>query len=345
MSLVAKATEIVIPVFNDPSICDTLTHLVNQHESQSVLVTIVDNSSSPDIRHMVTQFTTQLRLRYVRYETHVTFEESFIRAARVATGDYITFCGAGDLIDLQHLLATIALLPQGFTNGLIGGRFALMRAGRYRVQNLMPYISESASVSPLEFVSWCLNGPLSGLGGWIITRQALLQHLPSLSSPQNTRFPQVLLGLSVGTSCEVVQSPRCWYFQTSELDPNRQKNTIYRNVEWIERFTTQAVSLRPNDSDLIHRTIGQSIGRNLLSFHTFGGRRVLFKASRIGGSFQGGMFFFLYATLAVVIGLIPRPICLFLVSVARARRTGSLNVRDVFQLVTPLRKKQVLSMK
>lgn len=328
-----KKVEVIIPVFNDLSISDTLEHLANQSNSRDLSVTVVDNCSSNDILHVITNFVGRLSIRYIRHEQFVSFEENFVRAASEAVGEFVTFCGAGDLIDVRELILTVNQLPLDFADGLIGGRFALTRAGRYRIQDFMPEVVVPGFIPQDQILSWCLNGPLSGLGGWIISRRALVKHLAALISPSNTRFPQVLLGLSVGTTSQVIQTPNCWYLQTSELDPARQKNAIYRDVAWIERFTNHAARICPNDTDLIHRLVGQSTGRNLLSFHAFAGRGILFKAARVSGELRGPPWLVLYLLIAAAISVFPRCFGMLLISAIRTQRTGQLNRDAVFQLL------------
>lgn len=312
--------EVIVPVLNDTSIIETLDHFCAQSSSKSMLITVVDNCSSSEISKLVTQFQHNSQVQYIRHETLIPFEESFIRAARSASCQFITFCGAGDRIDANQLETAVAALPETFNGGLIGGRFALTQGERYRVQNLEPNVTAPEFIESRAVVNWCLNGPLSGLGGWIVSRNALAKHIDKLGCVSNTRFPQILLGLSISQSFEVIQTPNCWYFQSSELDPRRQKNAIYRNVSWIKRFEDLAKVIRPYETKAIQSQINRSIGRNLLSFHVFGGRRTLLSAAKIASRHRGTVGKSAYLAVAFSIGAIPRRIGLIMISLIRKKR-------------------------
>lgn len=314
--------EVIVPVLNDTSVIETLNHFCAQSISMSMLITVVDNCSSPEISKLLIPFQNRSQVRCIRHEVLVPFEESFVRAARSASARFITFCGAGDLIDANQLETAVATLPETFDGGLIGGRFALTQGEGYRVQNLFPNVSAPEFIEPRAMVNWCLNGPLSGLGGWVVSRHALLQHIDKLGCVSNTCFPQILLGLSISQSFPVIQTPYCWYIQSSELDPLRQKNLIYRNVSWIQRFEDQAIAMRPDEAAQIRSQIGRSIGRNLLSFHVFGGGRILLSATRTASSQRGTVSKLRYFVLAFFIGAIPRRIGLFVIGLIRKVRSG-----------------------
>ena len=320
LNLLMTSIEVIVPVFNDLSISDTLDHFFAQSSIGCVEITVVDNCSSDAVSAIISKCQRRFPVRYIRHDTFVGFEESFIRAAKSATKSFITFCGAGDLIDVQQLEAAVTTLPLEFNGGLIGGRFALMKEGEQRVQQFMPQMSSPELISSKNLVRWCLEGPLSGLGGWIVGRDALLENLAKLGTVSNTRFPQILLGLSISKDFNVIQTQHCWYIQTSELDPTRQKNAIYRDSGWIRRLTDEATVICPGEATSIRRMISRSIGKNLLSFHVFGGRSTMFSAAAISRKRQGAIWSVVSIALAFLIAATPRSLGRLVISVVRNER-------------------------
>ena len=104
------AASIVIPVFNGADyIGEALQSALGQGDADFEVV-VCDNASSDGTRAIAETFADDSRLRYVRFDDHLSMPASFNRGLAQADGKYVRFLCHDDLLRPDCLNRSVALL-------------------------------------------------------------------------------------------------------------------------------------------------------------------------------------------------------------------------------------------
>ena len=232
---------------------------------------------------------------------------NFIQSGIIVSAKFLTFCGAGDVLIGQDLQSEIKLLDDDETIALLGSK-QLSLAGRKIVEIKQRYDPEAnlRQISRDEHVDWVFNGPLSGIGSWVI-RRTEFQSSATRSEMliDGTAFPRMILGLYLSEDQNVVQTSRQWYVGTYEMDKSRMNNKIYQDVEWLSKIA-KATPATVNKLQ-IELALSRTIKSNIVGFKAFGGRKVLRAAVSMNRGIEKESCFFLIILKAIEFA--PKSIC------------------------------------
>jgi hypothetical protein len=310
-----KLIDICIPVLNDLEIRNTLDSILSCGLSEISTICISDNVSENPIEQVVSEFSDKLDIRYSRTKKRLSYEMNFVQSGLIGSAKFLTFCGAGDILIGQDLQSDISLLNDDESVALLGST-QLVLAGERIVQIEQRYDTESivSRISRDEHVDWVFNGPLSGIGSWVIRRTEFQKSLTgSEMLIDGTAFPHMVLGLHLSEDQKVVQTSRQWYVGTYELDKSRMKNSIYQDVEWISKMAKSTPATI--DQQQIDFALSRMINYNIVGFKAFGGKKVLRAAMLMKRSIEKESLFFPY--FLRVVDLAPKSICFVAVYLKR----------------------------
>ena len=302
-----KLIDICIPVLNDLEIRNTLDSILSCGLSEISTICISDNMSENPIEQVVSKFSDKLDIRYFRTGKRLSFEKNFIQSGLIGSSKFITFCGAGDVLIGRDLQKEIQLLNDDESVALLGSH-QLISAGKKIVQIKQRYDPEVSvrQISKDEYVDWVFNGPLSGIGSWIIRRTEFQNSATSSEMLiDGTSFPQMILGLYLSEEQKVVQTSRQWYVGTYELDKSRMKNRIYQDVEWLSKICEATPATI--DKQQIDLTVSRTIRANIVGFKAFGGREILRSAMSMNNGKEKESRFFLI--ILKMVEFAPKSIC------------------------------------
>jgi glycosyltransferase involved in cell wall biosynthesis len=271
--------DIAIPVLNDTNIRDTLHSLANQFPTDGLTVLISDNSSDSDIGSIVSEFRNQLNIRYFRQKRRVSFEANLIAALKLGSGDVVTCCGAGDDLNLEHLVRASSLLAADRSLDMVGGCLSINNSGTVYRNTFLDFqlgCARDGHLNRSDLSKWIILGPLSSIGSWIIRRAALEESLHyNPIDVEGTKFPQIAIVLGIRRDLCILQTPYSFFEITEEIDPSRQKNAIYAETSWIGRLLA-LVEVEQNERQReVKEILGRVLRVNLISFKAFGGRKSL----------------------------------------------------------------------
>jgi hypothetical protein len=310
-----KKLDICIPVLNDLDIAKTLDSIIKCDLSGYVRICISDNASEKPISEVVSKFSDKLEILYSRSSKRLSFEHNFVRSGEIGKSDYLTCCGAGDLFLGNDLMSDVEILEKDRKVALLGSA-QLIRRNQNAVQVRQKYDSELdvRLLKKDEFVDWVFNGPLSGIGSWIVRRVDFERSvLQTKSIIDGSAFPQIVMALNLAEERRVIQSSGKWYVGTYELDRSRMRNKIYQDVEWILRIKS---AIPQNiDQQLVKSKLSTILIANLIGFKAFGGRKIL-KDSILIERQLNGISYSSWSRFAIV-KIIPKTICLAAVYLKR----------------------------
>lgn len=310
-----KLIDICIPVLNDLEIRKTLDSILSCGLSEISTICISDNVSENPIEQVVSEFRDKLDIHYLRTGKRLSFENNFIQSGLIGSAKFITFCGAGDILIGQDLQSDISRLNDDESVALLGST-QLISAGKKIVQIRQRYDPEDSvrKISRFEYVDWVFNGPLSGIGSWVIRRSEFHNCVARLETLiDGTAFPQMVLGLNLSEDQEVVQTSGLWYVGTFELDKSRMKNRIYQDVRWLSKMVKATPAAI--DKKVIEMMISRTIRANIVGFKAFGGRKILRSAMSIDKEREKQSW--LFVLILRLVEFTPKSICLAAVFVKR----------------------------
>ena len=224
-----KSLDICIPVLNDLNLDDSLRSIINQGLADSVVVCISDNASENDLETIVSKYSSQLEIIYSKSEIRLSVELNLLRSSRLGTCEFVTFCGAGDEFMGQSLLYDVKILEQKNEIAMLGSAQLIKnKSSIRRVKFEFDPLADFDIINESKVFDWIFNGPLSGIGGWVVRRNDLNLAIAVVGNKIDcTKFPQIILALFSPNRGKVIQTASTWYVATYEMERSRMRNSIY----------------------------------------------------------------------------------------------------------------------
>jgi len=310
-----KSVDVCIPVLNDLEIAYSLQSIIDSGFADSVVVCISDNASENDLESIVKNYASQLEIVYSKSEIRISFEMNLLRSAQLGTSEFITFCGAGDEYMGHGLMDDVRILEENNEFSLSGSAQLIKNLGVVRrIAYGFDPLADFDVINEAVLLDWIFNGPLSGIGGWVVRRFDLSQAVNLVGTKiEGTKFPQIIFALFLPRSGKVIQTNSTWYISTYEMKRSRMRNSIYENVDWIELM--MGISTELPNFDRIRSYLHKLVTANFVGFKAFGNQETLRRSKCLATNYGGlkGVSKLIYC----VTKLVPSSICLALVFVKR----------------------------
>ncbi len=293
---------VLIPVNNEEQNIDMLMTEIHKFDDckYQIEVIISDNFSEDTTLKLVNEKIKGLKNIKVISNNHYdkSLSRNFLNLVSSSTGKYYTFLGACDKINIDVLLKSLDFM-------LNNQKFSLMVSDMViynnldRIRKIQYYngvLVASDSNSKLEIMS---NSSLSCLGGWIARKSS---SIAGIDEQYTSKFPMNIVALDLFYTGEFIYMPVHFYTKHYAFDENRETDSIYTDISWIDNDLKIAEKMLDKDDFFIYKqNMNNALRDNLIQFKTFGGNTILFSLLKQYPIFLRSRYF-----QVLIITLIPK---------------------------------------
>jgi glycosyltransferase involved in cell wall biosynthesis len=275
---------VCIPVFNGVLTIERAILSIVKIQQFTIELVIVDNNSNDGTLECLIQLSKLYRqIKIYRNPDNIGFALNYYKCLSNASGQYVTFCGADDVIQEDGLRKMVDFLDARPDLAILSGEILIFPNGSSEVSYLTKFNSyERMIYDPGEnaLTEWAFNSSISSIGGYIIRREFVNE--VDITMPKETFYPMLYVAAPLCLRFPVACVDFVCYHQVFTNKPSQMANKQYLNLKSVEDFieifnsslrvlnsqtAVDSVDLRLR----IDAKVADSLVNNLLSYAAFGG--------------------------------------------------------------------------
>jgi glycosyltransferase involved in cell wall biosynthesis len=275
---------VCIPVYNGIKTIERAISSVLKIKNINFELVIIDNKSTDGTFEYIESISkTQDVIKLYRNKVNIGFALNYYECILKAKGEYITFCGADDIMEEAGVNLMIEFLDENSHLGIASGEIWIDSNNFFQKKYRSNFGFDKRVIyeSGVEAAThWLLNSSISSIGGYFIRSKSMKNC--TIKIPSDTFYPMLYLARSVCMSYAVANVPFVCLSQTFTSEILQMANKQYLNLqsahnfleifdEIIFNFEVTKILNFEEIKDNINSQVIDSLTNNLISYATFGG--------------------------------------------------------------------------